>query len=169
MAMKRKFAEDSDEASLNGPSNAKQLKLIPFPNYQPDEDSLMSDAQPFSYGTHHTRFPSNVSSASSASDSPTGAFPGYSAFDLQPLPFFGANGTVDLNSHNFAHYVAQQVPPSPVGLLQPSSAFTHHGSGCSQIPKLKVACAPGLNGQRTMWSFCEQCGAISMVDDGSSS
>lgn len=37
-------------------------------------------------------------------------------------------------------------------------------TGCSQIPKLRVACASGLNGQRTMWSFCEQCGAISMVE-----
>ncbi|KAJ7928600.1 hypothetical protein B0H13DRAFT_1860457 [Mycena leptocephala] len=168
MAMKRKFAEDSDDASVTGP-NAKQLKLVPFPNYQADEDSCMSEAEPISYGAHHTRFPSNVSSASSASDSPSSASPAYPTFDLYPLPFFGADGNVDPNSHNFAHYAAQQPPSPSVGLLQPSSAFTHHGSGCSQIPKLKVACASGLNGQRTMWSFCEQCGAISMVDDGSSS
>ncbi|KAF7362072.1 hypothetical protein MVEN_00552800 [Mycena venus] len=164
MAMKRKFSEDSEDAS---PNNAKQLKLIPFPNYQPDQDSLMTDAEPISYdGPHHTRFPSNASSASDDSGSPA-----YPTFDLYPLPFFGADGNVDPNSHNFAHYAAQQQqPPSPsVGLLQPSGAFSHHGSGCSQIPKLKVACASGLNGQRTMWSFCEQCGAISMVDDGSSS
>ncbi|KAJ7668414.1 hypothetical protein DFH06DRAFT_1181616 [Mycena polygramma] len=166
MAMKRKFTEDSDDASL-GPNNAKQLKLVPFPNYQPDEDSLMTDAEPIPYGAHHTRFPSNVSSASSALDSPSSTSP-YPTFDLYPLPFFGADGNVDPNSHNFAHYAAQ--PPSPpVGLLQPSGAFAHHGSGCSQIPKLKVACASGLNGQRTMWSFCENCGAISMVDDGASS
>ncbi|KAJ6558547.1 hypothetical protein DFH09DRAFT_1163140 [Mycena vulgaris] len=169
MAMKRKFTEDSDDASLNGPTNAKQLKLVPFPNYQSDEDSYMSEAQPISYGTHHTRFPSNVSSASSTLDSPSSAFPAYPTFDLYPLPFFGADGTVNPNSHNFAHYAAQQPPSPSVGLLQPSGAFTHHGSGCSQIPKLKVACASGLNGQRTMWSFCEQCGAISMVDDGASS
>ncbi|KAJ7755721.1 hypothetical protein DFH07DRAFT_488365 [Mycena maculata] len=159
MAMKRKFAaEDSDDAPL-GPNNAKQLKLVPFPNYQ-DEDSSMSDAQPLA---HHTRFPSN---ASSASESPSSASP-YPTFNLYPLPFFTPDGTVDPNSHNFAHYAAvQQLPSTPVGLLQPSSAFSHHGSGCSQIPKLKVACASGVNGQRTMWSFCEQCGAISMVDDG---
>ncbi|KAK0213015.1 hypothetical protein DFS33DRAFT_1370395 [Desarmillaria ectypa] len=59
-----------------------------------------------------------------------------------------------------SHYSAQ---PN-VGLLQPHSNFVHHGSRCSQIPKLRVACASGVHGQRTMWSFCEQCGAISMVD-----
>ncbi|KIJ18659.1 hypothetical protein PAXINDRAFT_71105, partial [Paxillus involutus ATCC 200175] len=51
-----------------------------------------------------------------------------------------------------------------VGLMQPVSSFTHHGSHCSQIPKLRVACSAGPDGSRTMWSFCEQCGAISMVD-----
>ncbi|KAJ7124933.1 hypothetical protein C8R44DRAFT_781834 [Mycena epipterygia] len=167
MAMKRKFAEDSDDASLDGPNNAKQLKLIPFPNYQADEDCYMSEAQPISYGAH-SRLSSNVSSASSNLDSPSSVSP-YPTFDLYPLPFFGADGAVNPNSHNFAYYAAQQPPSPSVGLLQPSSAFAHHGSGCSQIPKLKVACAPGLNGQRTMWSFCEQCGAISMVDDGASS
>lgn len=42
--------------------------------------------------------------------------------------------------------------------------YNYVSSHCSQIPKLRVACAAGLNGQRTMWSFCEQCGAISMVE-----
>ncbi|KAJ7188492.1 hypothetical protein C8R46DRAFT_1054862 [Mycena filopes] len=162
MAMKRKFVQESDDASLDGRN--KQLKLVPFPNYQPDDDALMTDAD-ISYSQHHTRFPST---ASSASDSPS-ASPPYPTFDLYPLPFFGTDGTVNPNSHNFAHYAAQQPPSPSVGLLQPSSSFTHHGSGCEQIPKLKVACASGLNGQRTMWSFCEQCGAISMVDDGASS
>jgi len=37
-------------------------------------------------------------------------------------------------------------------------------SNCTQIPKLRIACASSGNGQRTMWSHCEQCGAISMVD-----
>ncbi|KAF8170228.1 hypothetical protein K438DRAFT_1854252 [Mycena galopus ATCC 62051] len=165
MAMKRKFAEDADDVSYQ--SNAKQLKLIPWPNYTPDEDSCMSEAEPLSSDSAHHRFPSNVSSVSSL-DSPPSSSP-YPTFDLYPLPFFGNDGTVDPNSHSFAHYAAQQPPSPSVGLLQPSAAFTHHGSGCSQIPKLKVACASGLNGQRTMWSFCEQCGAISMVDDGSSS
>ncbi|KAJ7350276.1 hypothetical protein DFH08DRAFT_105701 [Mycena albidolilacea] len=121
----------------------------------------MSEAEPLSY--HLTRFPSNASSTSDSSS------PAYPAFDLYPLPFFGPDGNVDPNSHSFAHYMSQQPPSPSVGLLQPSNGFTHHGSGCSQIPKLKVACASGLNGQRTMWSFCEQCGAISMVDNGSNS
>ena len=39
-----------------------------------------------------------------------------------------------------------------------------NSQNCSQIPKLRMACAAGLNGQRTMWAHCEQCGAIEMVD-----
>ncbi|KAK7057411.1 hypothetical protein R3P38DRAFT_2840801 [Favolaschia claudopus] len=163
MAMKRKFADDSESASC--PTSAKQLKLVPWPNYQPDEDSCMSEADPIAY---HTRFPSNVSTASSNLDSPSATATSYPAFNLYPLPFFGPDGSVNTNSHSFAHYSARQTPSPPVGLLQPSSSFSHHGSSCSQIPKLKVACAPGVNGQRTMWSYCEQCGAIDMVDDRSS-
>lgn len=41
---------------------------------------------------------------------------------------------------------------------------TPYRTNCIQIPKLKIACATGVNGQRTMWSHCEQCGAISMVE-----
>ncbi|KAK0476604.1 hypothetical protein IW261DRAFT_1489047, partial [Armillaria novae-zelandiae] len=81
----------------------------------------------------------------------------YPNFELYPLPFAEP---VDQNSHPCSGYSAQ---PN-VGLLQPHSNFSHHGSHCSQIPKLRIACAPGVSGQRTMWSFCEQCGAISMVD-----
>ncbi|KAJ7647517.1 hypothetical protein FB45DRAFT_893645 [Roridomyces roridus] len=157
-ALKRKFAPDSDDL-IDGPNNAKQLKLIPFPNYVPDEDACMSEAEPLA---HHTRFPSNASSISDASSSSTES--PYPTFNLYPLPFFTPDGSVNPNSHNFAHYAVQQPPSPPVGLIQPSSGFTHHGSGCTQIPKLKVACAPGLNGTRTMWAFCEQCGSISSVD-----
>ena len=82
------------------------------------------------------------------------------------------------------------VDPSPsppihqIGLLQPKSSFIHHRYGmcllncnsvvmafatvssgdCTQIPKLRVACASGVNGQRSMWTHCEQCGAISIVE-----
>ncbi|KAF8908821.1 hypothetical protein CPB85DRAFT_1222408, partial [Mucidula mucida] len=137
---------------------AKQVKLVPFPNSDDlDTDVAMTDAEPLLYSSHHIRASSNVSSASSddSEDSPC-----YPSFDLYPLPFFGASGSVDTNSHSFAHYSAQ----ASVGLLQPRNDFVHHGSNCSQIPKLKVACASSIGGQRTMWSFCEQCGAISMVD-----
>ncbi|KAF9467281.1 hypothetical protein BDZ94DRAFT_1156143 [Collybia nuda] len=125
----------------------------------------MFDAEPM-YSGLHTRLPSNVSSTSSnESNSPLTGSPAYPTFDLYPLPFFSPSGAVDTNSHNYPHYAAQASNIPSVGLLQPSKGFTHHGSSCSQIPKLRVACAPGLNGQRTMWSFCEQCGAISMVEN----
>ncbi|KAF8904393.1 hypothetical protein CPB84DRAFT_1772928 [Gymnopilus junonius] len=50
----------------------------------------------------------------------------YPTFDLYPLPFFTDNGTVNPDSHNFSHYSRQS---SPVGLLQPSKSFVHHGYG----------------------------------------
>lgn len=37
-------------------------------------------------------------------------------------------------------------------------------ANCTQIPKLKIACASSVNGHRTMWSHCENCGAISVVE-----
>jgi len=161
MAPKRKLDLDSDDVM---PTNSKQLKLVPFPNYEPDNDVAMSDVESI-YTPHHTRYPSNVSASSASSDSSS---PSYPSFDIYPTPFFNSNNEmVDSNSVQFP----AQSPNSPnhnVGLLQPANTLAHHGTGCSQIPKLKVACAPGLQGQRTMWSFCEQCGAISMVDTFSS-
>jgi hypothetical protein len=49
----------------------------------------------------------------------------------------------------------------------PSSApFSRASSStnCTQLPKLRMACAAGPGRARTMWSSCEQCGAIAMVD-----
>ncbi|KAF9264195.1 hypothetical protein L218DRAFT_863460 [Marasmius fiardii PR-910] len=114
----------------------------------------MTEAEPF-YA--HTRISSNASSTSSnASNSPTTPPFIYPSFDIYPIQ------DDPMNADELAS--SPQIPSSPVGLLQPTSSFQHHGSNCSQIPKLRVACAPGLNGKRTMWSFCEQCGSISMVN-----
>jgi len=73
-----------------------------------------------------------------------------------------------------AEYPAFQLYPSveeleftqnspSIGLLQPTG-FTHNNGTCSMIPKLRIACESGLSGRRTMWSFCEECGAIAIVD-----
>ncbi|KXN90184.1 hypothetical protein AN958_04674 [Leucoagaricus sp. SymC.cos] len=124
----------------------------------------MSEAEPLYSDTFHMRLPSNASSASSnASNSPVFESPSYPGFDIYPSPFFSSDGRIDSNSHSYSHYANQSFDHNS-GLLQPSIGFRHHGTGCSQIPKLRIACASGLNGQRTMWSFCEQCGAISMVE-----
>ncbi|KIM45135.1 hypothetical protein M413DRAFT_17235 [Hebeloma cylindrosporum] len=124
----------------------------------------MSDAEPMYPDVSHSRLQSNASSISSnASDSPVTHSPAYPTFDIYPLPFFSNSGSVDPESHNYSHYSGQS-PNSQIGLMQPSRSFVHHGSNCTQIPKLRVACASGINGQRTMWSHCEQCGAISMVE-----
>jgi hypothetical protein len=155
--MKRKLVLDSDDAVHN---NTKHLKLIPFPNSYIDDDDVPMSDQPLYPEICHSRLSSNVSSDSNY---PLDNSPAYPSFDLYPLPFFSPEGSVDTNSHTYSHYAAQSPAPM-VGLLQPSSSFTHHGMNCSQIPKLRVACASGINGQRTMWSFCEQCGAISMVE-----
>ncbi|KAG2150411.1 hypothetical protein DEU56DRAFT_779806 [Suillus clintonianus] len=150
MAMKRKLDFD---ASDDCPQVAKQLKMVPFPNYEPDADVAMSespssDAVSFFPENNHTRLHSTASSSSGSSL--------YSE-------------AIDYSSPLYPR-LAQVVDYQPddsskaVGLLQPASSFTHHGSHCSQIPKLRVACSAGSDGSRTMWSFCEQCGAISMVD-----
>ncbi|KAJ3759663.1 hypothetical protein EV360DRAFT_41482 [Lentinula raphanica] len=139
MALKRKFDSDSDDAVHQ---NTKQLKLVPFPNYESDNDCMMSEAQPF-YEHYHFR---NTSSASSASS--------YSSSSPTTPPYISMSGISQTNQDTVCN----------VGLLQPHTDFKHHGTSCSTIPKLRVACAPGLNGNRTMWSFCEECGAISMVN-----
>ncbi|KAI0930537.1 hypothetical protein AcW1_009198 [Taiwanofungus camphoratus] len=163
MALKRKLELDTTDLRLH----AKQPKLVPFPNCELDTDVAMSDAsmsdfEPLSLSIqqpYHLRLPSDASySSSNASDSPRDC-PIYPAFDLYPLDAQTSTGS----SINFG--LSMDFTPKPVGLLQPRSpSFTHHGQNCSQIPKLRIACSPGLSGQRTMWAHCEQCGAIEMVN-----
>jgi hypothetical protein len=149
--MKRKLDFDSTE---DYPQAAKQLKLVPFPGYEPETDVAMSDSSssdsdPFFPESHHTRLVSTTSTSSSS---------------------FSALEAVDYDSPLYPRYNAPQPTldpsesPKVIGLMQPISSLSHHGSHCSQIPKLRVACSASADGSRTMWSFCEQCGAISMVD-----
>ncbi|KAH7915208.1 hypothetical protein BJ138DRAFT_1142258 [Hygrophoropsis aurantiaca] len=155
MTVKRKCAFEDEDYSHQ---TVKQLKMIPFPHYEPDFDVTMnespsSDAEQFNFpGNHHTRLAStasNSSNSSGLSDHIDYNSPLYPRFQLyQPVP----------------ESYAEVDPAHNASLLQPASTFSHHGMGCSQIPKLRVAQSVGANGQRTMWSFCEQCGAISMVD-----
>lgn len=83
MALKRKLDFDSDDvaptvsllslyhtslAHVSSHQNAKQLKLVPFPNYEPDMDVSMSDDAMYA---HHTRLSSTTSfTSTNASDSP---------------------------------------------------------------------------------------------------
>jgi len=157
MGMKRKFEVDAIDAF----PHAKLQKLIPFPSMDVDSDVVMSDdsasdLQPLCIPVH-ARLPSTASSLSSASGSPSDS-PNYPSFDLYPHE---AQSYMDANFH----FHSPTGNNKAVGLMQrKNQAFTHHGQNCSQIPKLRVACSPGLNGARTMWAFCEQCGAIEMVD-----
>ncbi|KAH9948985.1 hypothetical protein B0H21DRAFT_197785 [Amylocystis lapponica] len=164
MAVKRKFEYELEAVDV--PMNAKQPKLVPFPNSDElDSDVAMSDGsisdvEPLflSMQSYHSRLPSNASySSSAASDSPHNS-PMYPVFDLYPHDsqgYFDAGPQLTYDA---------SFEDRRVGLLQPNSpSFTHHGQNCSQVPKLRIACSPGLNGQRTMWAHCEQCGAIDMV------
>nr|GAT57720.1 predicted protein [Mycena chlorophos] len=142
--LKRKISE-LDGVDADG-SLAKQTKLFPFPNTA-DDDACMTDIQ-YPEPQQH-RFPSSVSDASSVSPA------------TSPAVYHNALPT---DAHNLS---AQSS--SVVGLLQPSNTFAHHGTSCDQIPKLRVACAaPGPGGIRSLWSFCEVCGAISMVESATS-
>jgi len=165
MAIKRKFDRDtvaeSDRCS-------KQLRLVPFPSsYQADADVAMSDAssdvspiEPVTTEQYHMRLDSGVSTASSSDYGDGTACP---SFGFQPSPFFSSDDSVNIDSPNFARYSDSPPPPKTVGLLEPKNTAFHHGN-CTQIPKLRVACASGPHGQRSMWSHCEQCGAIEMID-----
>ncbi|KAH9851420.1 hypothetical protein C2E23DRAFT_860603 [Lenzites betulinus] len=161
MALKRKFDAEFDDAA---PANRKQSKLVPFPQTELDSDVAMSDASMSDLETlyipthpYHTRLPSNASYASSsASESPRN-----SPFDLYPTE---PDSYMAVASHGFPDPSAA-APERSVGLLQPKgNGFVHHGQGCNQIPKLRMACSAGATGRRSMWAHCEECGAIEMVD-----
>ncbi|KAI9456300.1 hypothetical protein F5148DRAFT_1277144 [Russula earlei] len=163
MTLKRKL--DNDIVSESD-RTSKQLRLVPFPSYETDTDVDMSDAlsdvsplEPIISEQHHVRLDSGASTTSSSDydDAPT-----YPSFNFYPNPFFASDGSVDTDSHNFATYSTSTSRKS-VGLLEPKNSFLHRGH-CTQIPKLRVACAAGALGQRSMWSHCEQCGAIEMID-----
>ncbi|KAI4519185.1 hypothetical protein EV122DRAFT_274044 [Schizophyllum commune] len=99
-----------------------------------DDDSLMSDGESL---YHHERYSSNASTSSSAS-----------SYSPSFLPSPGGYG--------------QPSSPSE-GRMQPGG-FMDHGTKCTMIPKLRVACAAGPNGRRAMWSHCEECGHVWMVN-----
>jgi hypothetical protein len=164
MSLKRKLERDSVGESDR---DSKQLRLVPFPSYQADTDVAMSDElsdvsslEPVISEQHHMRLNSGASTSSSSDFGDATTYP---SFTVCPNPFFGSDGSVDIDSHNFSRLSDSPPPRRSVGLLEPKNSFIHHGN-CTQIPKLRVACASNLHGQRSMWSHCEQCGAIEMID-----
>ncbi|KAI0339580.1 hypothetical protein BDW22DRAFT_1431483 [Trametopsis cervina] len=169
MSMKRKLSlEFDDEVAYT----AAKRTLFEFPSA--DMDVAMSDSSsdselltplefPDYSHQYHSRLNSTASSSSSISfspstqNSPSTSTAYYPDFVLYP--------SVDTTATNPTVNSPANYSPRQVGLMQPKGAsFTHHGQNCVQIPKLRVACAAGLYGQRTMWAHCEECGAIEMVD-----
>lgn len=87
MAVKRKFDLDNDDLGptvspfLLAPfffshpvQNVKQLKLVPFPNFEPDMDVAMDEVVPVVI-QNHTRLPSDASSFSSVASDESCASP----------------------------------------------------------------------------------------------
>ena len=49
------------------------------------------------------------------------------SFAIPPNPFFGPDGSVDIDSHNFSRLSDSPPPRRSVGLLEPKNTFLHHG------------------------------------------
>jgi hypothetical protein len=116
---------------------------VPFPSYEVDLDVDMSDSSSSPVESaypnqFHMRFDSTASSSSTSSDGNThqlytprtssdslvSVFP---SFNVIPEPFFNADGSVNIDSHNFARLATPPPNDKPVGILQPKSSFTHSG------------------------------------------
>lgn len=151
MALKRKLdldsSEDFPQVRLSLPprtphifttcQTVKQLKLVPFPGYEPDHDVAMSDSsssdsEQFFSENHHTRLVSTASTASSSFGlSEAVDHSSRECFVSPPGPCLMGNFTVVLAL--YPRYSAHQPTldpcesPKVVGLMQPASTLTHHG------------------------------------------
>ncbi|KZO92614.1 hypothetical protein CALVIDRAFT_530082 [Calocera viscosa TUFC12733] len=67
-------------------------------------------------------------------------------------PFFDSPSTTSPDQDMYSHS-PQLLKP----LISPTSTCT-----CERIPKLQMSC-PKPNGNRSLWSFCDGCGAIGIV------
>ncbi|CAE6499001.1 unnamed protein product [Rhizoctonia solani] len=150
---KRKF-DDAEELFQDTHVSTKHTKVAPMAEPVVTEDVDMgSDDAP-------SPAPSLASLATTASSHNS---PSYPHFDLYPFP---TSGDADMMDSNPAFDYMKQRSDSTVGLMQPQTIagdFVHHGTNCSQIPRLRLASHPGLEGRRSLWSHCIECGAVEMV------
>ncbi|KAL5631966.1 hypothetical protein ACGC1H_000107 [Rhizoctonia solani] len=150
---KRKF-DDAEELFQDTHVSTKHTKVAPMVEPVVTEDVDMgSDDAP-------SPAPSLASLATTASSHNSPAYP---HFDLYPFP---TSGDADMMESNPAFDYMKQRSDSTVGLMQPQTIagdFVHHGANCSQIPRLRLASHPGLEGRRSLWSHCIECGAVEMV------
>ncbi|KAF8606284.1 hypothetical protein BDV93DRAFT_364877 [Ceratobasidium sp. AG-I] len=158
MMSKRKF-DDSEDTSYQSFAPVKHTKVAPVtePIVTEDIDMGMEDAS--------SPAPSLASLATASSqDSPA-----YPNFDLYPFPTFDdadmmdSDSAVDFRKNSGS---TSSRSDSNIGLMQPqtvSGDFVHHGSSCTQIPRLRMASHAGLDGHRSLWSHCIECGAVEMV------
>ncbi|KAF8518757.1 hypothetical protein JB92DRAFT_2901558 [Gautieria morchelliformis] len=160
MALKRKLEVevDAEEASYRP---MKQLRVTSVQSTAMHQaDVAMGDA---SYE------PPSASTSEFDSDAST-SIP---AFDMYPFPSYEPSGVqMDGVTESFVHSPSESRTSSNasegskpcLGLMQPKPSFVHNVSNCYQIPRLRVSCESGIGGQRTLWTQCDQCGAIDMID-----
>jgi len=159
MNAKRKF-DDCEEPSYEAYIPIKHTKVAPTTEAIVTQDIDMDDDAP-------SPAPSLASLATTASSQGSPAYPN---FDLYPFPSYG--GDADMMDSEFdprkSFASTSSRSDSNVGLLQPQSMsgdLIHHGASCSQIPRLRMASHPGLDGRRSLWSHCIECGAVEMVSN----
>lgn len=154
---KRKF-DDAQELAHDAYVPIKHTKVAPTAEPMVTEDIDMgSDDAP-------SPAPSLASLATTASSHNSPAYP---HFDLYPFPTSGDADMMDSNPVFDSRKHADRSD-STIGLMQPqtiASDFIHHGANCSQIPRLRLASHPGLDGRRSLWSHCIECGAVEMVSN----
>ena len=136
--------------------DVKQLKLFPFPNYEPDTDvemEMVTDSEPIVITQYHTRLSSDASSCSFDSAGDSRMFTnkrvltsvrhllilyvhtctaGYPTLNIYPQTFVDGASPYSLHSSSTSPTdsppaVWTSTPKITVGLLQPSSGLTHHG------------------------------------------
>ncbi|CAE6474236.1 unnamed protein product [Rhizoctonia solani] len=155
---KRKF-DDAEELAHEAYVPIKHTKVtaIAEPMVTEDVDMGGDDAP--------SPAPSLASLATTASSHNSPAYP---HFDLYPFPTSGDADMIDSDPGFDPRKQASGRSDSTVGLMQPqtiASDFVHHGANCSQIPRLRLASHPGLDGRRSLWSHCIECGAVDMVSN----
>ncbi|WVN88226.1 uncharacterized protein L203_103427 [Cryptococcus depauperatus CBS 7841] len=55
--------------------------------------------------------------------------------------------------------------PLPLNATEVEKARAQHGPWCKSIPRLIMSKYPDINGKRSMWTVCEDCGACEKTQD----
>lgn len=183
--VKRKFEDDAEDVVLTprpsfkrpayaSNASATQQVLSSVPVVGIDVDMQMD--------TMANDYPASNSPASAWTPSAYGSSP--AAATLYPFPSLEETG-MDCDDHSKTNSHRPAFDPvygrvsdnrfssdastvstnsTTTGLFQPSQdSYTHHGPQCKSVPKIRLSGYPNANGERSMWTHCEDCGAIEMI------